>query len=118
MKALVRVPETELAVMTIPWAAPVPWPTDMWHAKDVFEAQVAVQHAWEIMPEDGVASVMRKFKPVTVTMPPADTPMLPLATKLTTGAAMSMANPVTRTLKISTSVTNEQKFGKVKNSRS
>ena len=70
VKALVRVPETELAVMTMALAAPVLDVTPAWHATDVFEAHVAVEHACEAKSVVAVRSVVRKFKPVSVTMPP------------------------------------------------
>ena len=70
MKALVRVPETELAVMTISLAAPVLDPKDKQQATDVFEAHTAVEHACMAATAEAVTSVLRKFKPATVTMPP------------------------------------------------
>ena len=87
VKALVRVPETELAIMTISLAAPVLEPTVTWHATDVLDAHVAVEQACDAKSVVAVRSVVRKFKPVSVTMPPEVATVLPLATKLTTGAA-------------------------------
>jgi hypothetical protein len=87
VKALVRVPETELAVMTMSLAAPVLEPTVARHATDVLEAHVAVEHACEAKSVVTVRSVVRKFKPVSVTMPPEVATTLPLAKELTTGAS-------------------------------
>ena len=70
MKALVRVPETELAVMTISLAAPVLDPKDTMHATDVREAHDAVEHACVPTTVEADTSVVRKFTPATVTMPP------------------------------------------------
>ncbi len=45
MKALVHVPETELAVMTISFAAPALEPKAALHTTEVVEAHDAVEHA-------------------------------------------------------------------------
>jgi hypothetical protein len=87
VNALVRVPETELAVMTMSLAAPVLEPTKAWHATDVFEAHVAVEHACKAKSVVAVRFVVRKFKPAIVAMPPEVATVLPSATKLTTGAS-------------------------------
>ena len=60
-------------------------PTTTWHATDVLEAHDAVEHACAPTLAVGVASVVLKFTPLTVTTPPDVVTVLGLATKLTAG---------------------------------
>jgi hypothetical protein len=96
VNAPLRVPTVALAVTVVSWETLVIVPTDAWHAKDVLEDHDAVEQACDATSADAVRSDVRKFTPVTVTMPPAVVTIFEVCMKLTTGAIVPGQDIITQ----------------------
>ena len=91
MNVSVLLPTTALTVTAALAANPAFVLTSTWHDTDVLEDQDAVEHDCDARSNVAVRSVVRKFTPLTVSVPPDVVAVFSADMKLTAGAEKETA---------------------------